>query len=178
MESFFAPPMPFHPEELYKHIRHLEQVYNAIPPTDGNARTAMAKAIISATASFVEGCVDDLITFTLAAVGVPPPILEWVKGRRRLRGLDDKIQLLKSVLAGLRAGWQVKESPASQFIEGPMPDNKPGLRQLRNKVDHGSVVEQADLRVDRVAEFRILACEYLVQVYASMNVGTPGWLRN
>ncbi len=167
MPSYFAPPMPFHPEELYKHIKHLEQVYTTIPTADGNARTAVAKAIIAATASFVEGCLDDLITFSLTEVGVPQSIREWVMAN--LRSLRNKTDFLKKRLAGLRVGWQVKDSQTSKFVEGQLPE-------LRNKVDHGDVVEQANLRLDRIAEFRILACEYLEQVYASMGVGTPGWL--
>ena len=83
MPSYFAPPMPFHPEELHKHVKQLEQTYAEIPSADGNARIAVAKAIISATASFVEGCLDDLTRFTLAEVGVPHPIGEWVLEKRR-----------------------------------------------------------------------------------------------
>ena len=57
-----------------------------------------------------------------------------------------------------------------------MKHNKPGLFQLRNKVAHGDVVDQADLRLHSIAEFRKYACAYLEKVYASMAVSTPGWL--
>jgi hypothetical protein len=148
--------MPFHPEELHKHVKQLEQAYAEIPSADGNARIAVAKAIISATASFVEGCLDDLTRFTLAEVGVPHPIGEWVLEKRR--GFQDKKEFLKEQLAVLRAGWQVNDCPESLFVEGRMKHNKPGLFQLRNKVAHGDVVDQADLRlhsIRRVQKIRL-----------------------
>lgn len=97
-------------------------------------------------------------------------------GKLRHSGLQDKTEFLKKQLAGLRAGWQVRDCPASKFVEERMPDNKPGLRALRNKVDHGNVVEQADLRLNNITEFRNFACVYLEEVYASLGVAKPGWL--
>lgn len=174
MPSYFAPPMPFHPEELYGHLKQLEQVFAGLSLSNTNARVAMAKAMISATASFVEGCLDCLAAFTLSDLQVPQPARDQIL--ERLRGLQDKTELLKKRLAGLRSGWQVQDGPASQFVEGRIPSGRPGLRQLRNLVDHGDVVEQADLRLENIGEFRGYARSYLEAVYASLGVETPGWL--
>ena len=46
MEAFAAPPMPFHLEELYRHVGELERAYDFL--SDLNARTAVAKAIVAA----------------------------------------------------------------------------------------------------------------------------------
>jgi hypothetical protein len=168
--------MPFQPEELYKHVKQLEHAYMALPTADANARVAVAKAIVSANASLVEGCLDDLIRFVLTEVGVPSPIVKWIGKRRKLQGLQDKMNFLKDVLSTLRAGWLIQDGQASRFAEGRMPDGKPGLVQLRNKVDHGEVVDQSDLRLNSIDSFRTNLCDYLKEVYASMKAPPTGWL--
>lgn len=145
-----------------------------IPSSNINARVAVAKAVISATASFVEGCLNELAAYTLSDLGVLQPIRDQVL--ERLRGLHDKTELPKKRLAGLRSGWQVQDATESQFVEGRMPNGRPGLRQLRNQVDHGDVVEQTDLLLDHIEDFRNYARTYLEAVYASLGVATPGWL--
>lgn len=57
MQSFFAPPMPFHPEELHKHVTELERAFGQLPGEDLNARTAVAKATVAAVAAFMEGSI-------------------------------------------------------------------------------------------------------------------------
>ncbi len=166
--------MPFHPEELYKHVKQLEQIYTTIPASDTNARTALAKAIISASANFLEGCLTALIGETLAVLAVPQSVREHVLGG--FRGLKNKRLFVKERLAGLRSKWQVKENDISKFVEGRMKGNKPGLSQLRNKIGHGEVVQMQDLRLNNIGYFRDSACKYLEQVYASVGVGKPGWL--
>lgn len=173
MPSFFAPPMPFHPEELYKQIKELERLYRGIPVSDTNARTAQAKAVISSASSCVEGCVISLSRQTLGELGVPEPLTDHMLGK--LRGLRDKLEFAKKKLAPLRNGWNVKDDAASQFVEDRSGD-VPGLRKLRNKIDHGDVVAQSDLRLNDIEYFRRAICAYLEQVYDSLGVARPGWL--
>jgi len=176
MPSFFAPPMPFHPEELHKHVKELERIYHLIPDPDTNQKTALAKAIISATASFVEGCLDSMFRPTLSQLTIPQTLNDAMLGG--LRGLQDKITFAKKRLAPLRNGWKVKDNVASKFIEGRFPNNKPGLVQLRNLIDHGNPVSQTELRLDDIGYFRRCGCTYLEQVYASLGIAKPGWLGN
>ena len=105
---------------------------------------------------------------------MPQPVTD--QELERLRGLHDKTEFVKTRLAGLKQGWQVQDGPASQFVEGRMPNGRPGLRQLRNLVDHGDVVEQVDLRLEQISEFRNHARVYLEAVYASLAVAKPAWL--
>jgi hypothetical protein len=167
--QFYAAPLPFHPEELYKHVKDLERIFATIP--DHNGRVTLAKAIIAATGSFVEGCLDDLIRMTLGRVGVPAPIQKWILDNKSSgiarSGMARKSEFLKDLLAGLRSGWKVSKR-ASDFIEG--------VRQLRNKVDHGNAVDEVDLRFGSIHDFRTMACDYLEQVYASVDEPKPGWL--
>lgn len=103
--SFFAPPKPFHPEELYKHVKELERLYCAIPASDTNARTAQAKAIVSGTDSFAEGCLISVFRQTLGEIGVPEPLVDSML--HNLRGLRRKLEFAKNKLAPLRNGWTV-----------------------------------------------------------------------
>lgn len=174
MPSFFAPPMPFHPEELHRDVRLLEQIYDLIPIADTNLRTSLAKAIICATSNFMEGCLDSMTVQTLGELRVPQPISNHVLDG--LRGLADKTTFAKERLAPLRKGWQVKDDASSQFVENRLGQRSPGLRQLRNWIDHGEVMAQTALRLNDVAYFRRAACAYLEQVYTSLGIETPAWL--
>jgi len=173
MVSFFAPPMPFRPEELYKHVRELEGLYGTIAASDTNARTAQAKAIVSATDSFLEGWLGSLFQQTLGELGVPESFRGFVVGK--LRGLRAKLEFAKKMLAPLRQGWKVQDDAVSKFVED-RSGNDPGLPTLRNRIDHGDVVAQSDLRLNSIEFFRQTACTYLEQVYDSLGVGRPGWL--
>ena len=166
--------MPFHPEELHQHVKELERLYAVIPGLDTNAKTALAKAIISATASFVEGCLDSMSSQTLRQLGIPQVWTDDIV--LGLKGLYDKITFVKKRLAHLRSGWQVKDNALSKFIEDRLGENRPGLLKLRNLIDHGNVVAQADLRLNNITYFRLAACTYLEQVYTSLGIGKPGWL--
>jgi hypothetical protein len=173
MSSFFAPSMPFHPEELHKHVVELERTYCLIPDPDTNQKTALAKAIISATASFVEGCLDSMFCPTLNQLAIPQTLHNAMIGG--FRGLQNKIDFAKKHLAPLRNGWRVKDNAASKFIENRQK-NSLGLVQLRNKIDHGNHVSQSELRLEDIGYFRRCGCAYLDQVYASLGIAKPGWL--
>lgn len=129
--------MPFHPEELYKHVKELERLYSEIPLSDTNARTAQAKAIVSCTDSFVEGCLSSLFRQTLAELGVPEPLRDPLL--RGSRSLGAKLEFAKQTLAPLRNGWKLKDDGVSQFVEDRLR-TAPGLPTLRNKIDHGGEV--------------------------------------
>lgn len=175
MPFYFAPPMPFHPEELCRQLQELEHVYVGIPTSNTNGRVALAKAIVAATANLIEGCLDDLISVSLSDLQVPQAIQDQVL--ERLRGLHDKTEFVKKRLAPMRCGWQAQDQPASEFVEGRMPNGTPSLRQLRNLIDHGDTVERAHLRLDEIEEFGNLARRYLLSAYGSLGITTPGWLR-
>lgn len=174
MPSFFTLPMPFHPEELHKHVKELERVYSTSPNLDTNGKEALAKAIISATASFVEGCIDAVSEQTVAELGNPPNLRAAKPDGHA--GLYDKTEYVKNQLAPLRMGWIVKTDAISQFVEGGVGTPEPGLRGLRNLIAHGNLVGQKHLRLDNISYFRNAACDYLEQVYASLGIAKPGWL--
>jgi hypothetical protein len=71
MQSFLAPPMPFHPEELHKHVTELERAFDRLPGEDLNARTAVAKATVAAVGAFMEGSIRNRATLRSAAT-LPP----------------------------------------------------------------------------------------------------------
>ena len=170
MASYFAPTMPFHPEELYKQLKHLESIYLTLDSAEIDARTALAKAIVAGTASLIEGCLHDLAAFGLSEAKVPDSIKARVL--RTVNSLSKKSDFLKSDIVPLRGTWSVAKDATSEFIEG---GSDACLRPLRNKVDHGGMINQAHLRLDNITDFRKLAIAYLRQVYASMNVPEPGW---
>ena len=174
MPSFFAPPMPFHPEELHKHVKELERIYLTLPETDGNGRIALAKSVISATASFVEGCLDALCEQVLGELGMPSDLSNPLLNR--LWGLNVKIDYVKHSLAPKRNGWLVINNNIAMFVENRLPNKQQGLLTLRNLIDHGDVVNIPALRMDNITFFRITACKYLERVYQSLGVGRPGWL--
>lgn len=83
-------------------------------------------------------------------------------------------EFVKKRLAPIRCGWEAQDHPASQFVEGPMPNGTPSLRQLRNLIDHGDTVARAHLRLDEIEEFGNLARRYLLSAYGSLGLTTPG----
>ena len=158
MPSWFGVLEPYHPETLYRHVKELERVYEQLDPSDTNAREAVAKAIVSATASFVEGC-----------------LAEWIRQLRGDSADKQTTDVAKKEPSGLhnkaqraRAGWCV-EPPIEHFIETD-------LKNLRNAVDHGDKVQQADLRLDAITEFKWSAGKYVEQVCTSLGIDRPGWL--
>lgn len=82
MQSFFAPPMPFHPEELHKHVTELERAFGQLPSEDLNARTAVAKATVAAVAAFMEGSIREQAM--LRSTGYPR--CDVTVGQRRVPG--------------------------------------------------------------------------------------------
>jgi hypothetical protein len=159
MPSFFAPPMPFQPEELFRHVVQLERVYVGLDSGDSNARMAVAKAIVASVAHFVEGSLKDQIRFHLRDLGTPEPVVALVE--KQQRGLEDQKDLVK-VLVLLREG-----APISASIKE--------LQALRNKIAHGAVVEATQLHLDDIGHFRQLAIGYLKEVYTGLKQPHPGW---
>jgi hypothetical protein len=49
------------------------------------------------------------------------------------------------------------------------------LKDLRNDVDHGSVVALVDLRMTELSSHRIAAVAALAAVYESLGSARPGW---
>ena len=156
---FAAPPMPWHPEELHKQVLVLEKLYDSLPD-DMNARTAMAKAVVWAASSFLEGCLQQLVESLCAEEKIAVP---------KLGGLANKREFVIS-RAKKKSTFSVDANNAStRFVEDTYKD-------LRNKVDHGNKVNADDLHLDNVSFFRNAAADYLDQLYRSFGIGRPGWL--
>jgi len=153
--------MPWHPEELHKHVLILEGVYNSLPADDTNARQAVAKAVVWAASSFLEGCLQQFIEQLCSQENIGPP---------KLRGLANKREWVVC-RAKQRKTFAVDPAKAStRFVEDD-------LEELRNDVDHGGKVETANLHLENISFFRGVAKDYLEQVYRSFEIGKPGWLR-
>ena len=152
--------MPWHPEELYKHVLILEGVYNSLPD-DMNKRQAVAKAVIWAASSCLEGCLQELVEKLCA---------EEKKEVCKLNGLANKRGFVIS-RAKQRKTYSVDPALAStRFVEDD-------LDELRNKVNHGDKVETAELHLEGISFFREAAGDYLEQVYRCFEMGKPGWLK-
>ena len=155
MPSFFAPPMPFQPEELHKHVKQLEHAYAVLPGDDLNARTAVAKAIVAAVGAFIEG--------SLAEQGGAKGLPGWAATKR----------------GGL---WPCWEALRTAFPSATSPDiwtrndaEMKRLKTLRNDVDHGNIVEQSRLSLERPTAHREAAIVVLTDVYAALGSNRPGW---
>ena len=84
-------PIPFHPETLHRHVKELEKAYDAIPVADTNGRTAVAMAIVTATASFVEGCLHNILRqHLLTKIGDGILVDDLL---RRFRSIETKSQV-------------------------------------------------------------------------------------
>jgi hypothetical protein len=153
--------MPWHPEELYKHVLILEGVYNSLPNDDTNARQAVAKAVIWAASSFLEGCLQQFVEELCSKEGKEVPNLHGLANRRQF--------VIKR--AKKKKTYSVDPAQAStRFIEND-------LEELRNKVNHGGRVDTNEFRLDNISFFREAARDYLEQVYQSFEIGKPGWLQ-
>ncbi len=152
MQNVFAPPMPFHPEELYKHVKELERAYALLPATDTNARTAVAKAIAVAVGAFVERSL-----FQQGDLHRPVPA-GWAKAQR---GLVDMWKCLTATFP----------APPSKEDEGAFER----LKTLRNDVSHGNIVNQERLLLERVASHREEAVQILHGVYTAVGSRHPAW---
>jgi hypothetical protein len=164
----------FHPEVLHRHIRQLEQVYDPIPESETNGRTAVAMAIVAATASFVEGSIHQLLRQHLLAKIGDGVLVDDVLGH--FRGLERKLGYAKKRVELLGGKWQVKDDGVSQFVENRLGPKTPGLIGLRNLIDHGTKITKSHLRLEDVKFFRQTACKYLEQVYSSYGDMKPAWL--
>jgi hypothetical protein len=153
--------MPWHPEELHKHVLVLEEVYNSLLVDNTNARQAVAKAVIWATSSFLEGCLQQLVEQLCAEEKIKVP---------NLNGLVNKREWVIS-RAKRRKTYSVDSNRTStRFVEDE-------FAKLRNDVDHGEKVDTTKLRLDNISFFRQTAGDYLEQVYRSFDIGKPGWLK-
>lgn len=151
LQSFFRPPMPFHPEELHKHVKSLERAYEVLPAGDLNAQIAVAKAIAAAVGAFTEGSLLEQGNVR------PPPQWEARKGR----GLWPQWKCLR---AGFPATtWDVDEAEFKR------------LKNLRNDVDHGNIVDRARLILDRPSAHREAALQVLAGVYDALGSRRPAW---
>lgn len=158
LTSFAAPPMPYQPEELYKHVKILEEVYLSLPD-ETNRKQAIAKAIIGTVASFLEGYLQQKID----EIGAPKPIEGMFKRRTFVE------DYLKN-----NGNWKVVENdPAIQFVRN---DGENDLRKLRNKIDHGAKVDTNDLHLDNISFFRESVSKYIQQLSDSFKTEKPGWL--
>jgi len=160
MQSFAAPPMPWHPEELYREALSLEAVYKAIPADDMNARRAVAKAVVWAASSFLEGCLQQLVESLCAEEKIAVP---------KLRGLANKREFVLKRAKQKNTFCVDPDNASIRFIEDDFDE-------LRNKVDHGKKVDTANLHLNDISFFREAAREFLEQVYRSLEIGKPGWL--
>jgi hypothetical protein len=147
--------MPFNPEELHKHVKELERIWDWIPEGEPNARVALAKAIVAATASFVEGTLDELIVRRCRMAGKKP-------------NLGSLMKCVK---------WVRTNHPAP-----PHDKDVVKIIKLRDLVDHGKRVDRAkrvqgvEFRIEDVVWFRSWACAYLKLVYEGLGEKVPGWL--
>lgn len=165
LPSVVEPVGPIQPEELHRHVKVLERIYiSFLPPADTNSRTAQAKAIVAATAAFVEGCLDDIIRWRCGEFGIRRP--------NNLHSLAGMLNYCGNTLAPVRQGWPAESVESAQFVEG---SDAWSLRKLRNAIDHGDLVNQSHLKMDSIEYFRRSACAYLEQVYISVGLGKPGW---
>ena len=148
--SYFAPPGGFPPEVLYRQVRELERIWATwIPADDSNAGEALAKALVSAAAGFLEECTGDLIR-TLPVTGKPARRLDnhlgWFKARAEERGA---------------------------VLDGKAADE---LHALRNDVDHGRAVDPARLHLENIGWYRSTVADYVRAVYTLESVTVPAWL--
>lgn len=158
--SFAAPPMPYHPEELHKHIKVLEEVYSSLPD-ETNRKQAISKAIIGAVGSFLEAYLQQRIDEIGAPKKDPPNNMY-----KRRTFVED---YLKN-----NGNWKVVENdPAIQFVRN---DGGNDLRKLRNKIDHGAKVDTNDLHLDNISFFRESVSKYIEQLSDSFKSEKPGWL--
>jgi hypothetical protein len=164
MQSFFAPPMPFHPEELHKHVTELERAFGQLPSDDLNARTAVAKATVAAVAAFMEGSIREQGNVAIDRLPFHRP--KWIKASTKV-GLWAMWELLRDDLCpGLGLRWL----PTLMDEE-----HVKRLKKLRNDIDHGTVVALVDLRMTELFSHRIAAVEVLANVYKSLGSARPGW---
>lgn len=150
MPAVSAPPMPFQPEELYKHVKHLEHAYEILPK-DLNARTAVAKAIVAAVGAFVEG--------SLAEQGLAKGLPNW--------------EAVKE--AGMWRCWTTLREAFPNASWARNEDELRRIKNLRNDVDHGNIVNQDRLALDRPAAHREAAIAVLRDVYDALGSNRPGW---
>jgi hypothetical protein len=161
---------PFHPQTLYEHVKDLEDACTSAKTP--KAQVAVAKAVVAATASFVEGCLYELLHRHLfGKIGNKALVEDLLKKHRTIQG---KVDFAAAHDEYLGATWTIADGTTKNFVEGR--GEKPHLISLRNAIDHGDKVLHADLKLDNIAYFRTVACEYVEQVYASFNDPKPGWL--
>jgi hypothetical protein len=152
MPSYFGPPEPFHVEALYRHVVELEGLWRWIPEDKPNAREALAKAIVAASAAFLEGSLDHALRVYYGSRGEPMPELD---------GLRNLLEHVQSLIT-------------------PRPDATArgafALLNLRNNVDHGDRVDPPRLKLDAIGSHRAAAAAYVREVFPRLGLEVPGWL--
>ena len=155
----------YYPQILYLHVKDLESAYASLPPEQGG-RVAVAKAIVIAAASFVEGCLYDILNRRLMGkIGDEGLTKDLLK---RNRSLDTKMKFVFDHVTFLGGQWLVDDRVVTSV--------RTDLKDLRDKIAHGGRIDSNDLKLDDIAYFRRIACEYLEQVYASFGDPKPAWL--
>ena len=170
MQSFFAPPMPFHPEELHKHVTELERAFCQLASDDLNARTAVAKATVAAVVAFMEGSIRE--QGNVAVDRLPSHRPQWRKTTEQ--GLWPMWEFLRDTLCPELDKLCPELGP--RWVPTPMDEGEvKRLKRLRNDVDHGNVVNLADLRMTELFSHRRAAVAVLASVYKSLGSARPGW---